>query len=668
MSKSKAVAASKTRKTTAAKGSGKKAGSTKLVAKKPASKVAKQKPAGAALPALESLDIVPLPVRVLMLSEYNVRRTGKDRPVDELCASIRANNVLQNLVVTADLAEGKPTGRFGVVAGGRRYRALRQLLSEGAITPDYEVPCRIVLQAEAKAMSLAENIHREAMHPADEFIAFSQLAAANHSLESIADRFGVSVDNVRRRLALANVAPELFALFEADKITLEVMKALSVSDDHTQQVRVWNGCDTWQRNDARAIRRLLLATEVEIDSDPRFKFITVSAYTKAGGLIRKDLFAGDKHRGYASNPSILDQLVRDRLQAEAAKLREAGCAFVDVLPRADYGATSGYVGIEDVERAPTVMEKMQLAALDVAEDETSGKLDECDESEAEALMAKLTELGEQRETLHAQLRVPPAELSNASGAYVGFEPHSGKLVIRKNILPPGTKIVQADDGSGIEAVKGTTKARAEYSEPVMIALGKARTQALQVALIGNESMALVVLAHAMAIRVFDLHGDESALQLSSTVPRFSRERQLEGEAHPNAGVLRAQWARWGERLAAATDSSTLMERLASFEQSELIALIAFCTAACFDAGHPFGRASLGDEPARMLHVDMATQWTPDAQFLSALASDKIRSIVSSAVSEEAAATLKGKKSEIVGKGEQLLQGLGWLPTPLRKAN
>jgi ParB family transcriptional regulator, chromosome partitioning protein len=663
---------SKTTKTPAAsskkktKVAAKKPSSAKLLAKAPATR--KPKTAAPAVQALPSVDIVKLPFENLMLSEFNVRRIGKDRSVDELVASIRASNVIQNLVVTPDTVNDKPTGKFGVVSGGRRYRALRQLLAEGFITQAYEVPCRIVPQADAKEISLAENVNREDMHPADQFIAFSELATTGHTLENIADRFGVSVEIVRRRLALANVAPKLFALFEADEISLEMMKALSISDDHAQQVAVWEACDKWDRDDPETIKRMLLAKGIEIDTDPRFKFVTVAAYTKAGGMIRKDLFAGDKHRGYALSPAILDQLVHNRLQAEAAKLQEAGCAFVDILPRADYNSTSGYVDLKHIERAPNTLEKAQLTQLDAAEFEINGKLDDCDETQEEALMAQLDELEKQREALHAQLKVLPADLSQAAGAYVGMEPHTGKLVVCKNLLPPGTKIVQAEDGSGVQAVRGAVKARAEYSEPVLIALAKARTQALQVALIGNASLALVVLAHAMAIRVFDLHRDQTALRLSPSVFHFSQQRTLASDVSANAVLLRAAWTHWGERLSAATDGSTLMERLAAFEQAELLAFLTFCSAICFDAGHAEGREDRGDEPAHLLRLNMATQWTPDAQFLSALASDKIRAIVSSAVSEEAAATLTGKKSEIVGKAEQLLQGLGWLPTPLRVAN
>ena len=62
-----------------------------------------------------------------------------------------------------------------MVAGGRRYRALAMLVSEGKIAADAQVPVRIVDEQESTSASLTENISRESMHPADEFAAFQRL-------------------------------------------------------------------------------------------------------------------------------------------------------------------------------------------------------------------------------------------------------------------------------------------------------------------------------------------------------------------------------------------------------------------------------------------------------------------------------------------------------------
>lgn len=51
-----------------------------------------------------------------------------------------------------------------VVAGGRHLAALKQLARSGRIPKEWAVPCLLVASADARAMSLTENVRREAMH------------------------------------------------------------------------------------------------------------------------------------------------------------------------------------------------------------------------------------------------------------------------------------------------------------------------------------------------------------------------------------------------------------------------------------------------------------------------------------------------------------------------
>ena len=71
----------------------------------------------------------------LDLFAENVRRTGRGSGIEELAASIQAHGLLQSLAVRAKLdADGQPTGRYEVVAGGRRLAALK-LLAKGKRLP-----------------------------------------------------------------------------------------------------------------------------------------------------------------------------------------------------------------------------------------------------------------------------------------------------------------------------------------------------------------------------------------------------------------------------------------------------------------------------------------------------------------------------------------------------
>jgi ParB family chromosome partitioning protein len=194
--------------------------------------------------------MISVPLDELRVSALNARRRDT-KSLDDLAASIATEGLLQNLTVT-DGANG-----YEIVAGKRRYQALLLLRERSELPPELElVPCRLVHNGRAESASLAENIVREAMHPADEFEAFKRLAEQGKSVEEIAQEFGTMPIVVQRRLKLASVAPSLFALFRQDEIGLDQMMALAVSDDHTAQLSAWNVENHWERS-ADAIRRRL---------------------------------------------------------------------------------------------------------------------------------------------------------------------------------------------------------------------------------------------------------------------------------------------------------------------------------------------------------------------------------------------------------------------------
>ena len=128
---------------------------------------------------------IEIPLNKLVPFAGNVRKTQNKRFIAELAASIRAHGLQQNLVVRKD---GK---NFAVVAGGQRLKALMQLAKEGDIKSTYRVPCKIEKgDLDPAELSLAENVMREDMHPADKFEAFRDLVDKGVPTADIAARFG----------------------------------------------------------------------------------------------------------------------------------------------------------------------------------------------------------------------------------------------------------------------------------------------------------------------------------------------------------------------------------------------------------------------------------------------------------------------------------------------
>ena len=70
---------------------------------------------------------------------------------------------------------------------------------------------------------------RIAVHPADQVVAFSGLAASGVTVAAIAARFGVSERIVEPRLRLGNAAPELLDAYRAGEIDLQTLMAFAGS-------------------------------------------------------------------------------------------------------------------------------------------------------------------------------------------------------------------------------------------------------------------------------------------------------------------------------------------------------------------------------------------------------------------------------------------------------
>jgi ParB/RepB/Spo0J family partition protein len=156
--------------------------------------------------------VTEIALNKLDVAAANVRRTGRGNGIEELAASIAAHGLLQSLVVRPTLDDsGAPIGRYEVVAGGRRLAALKRLAKRKAFGKTRPVPCRVLDGEDAGEASLAENVVRLDMHPADQFEAFARLHQDGQGLgiEDIAARFGVSGHTVRQRLRLSAVSLRL---------------------------------------------------------------------------------------------------------------------------------------------------------------------------------------------------------------------------------------------------------------------------------------------------------------------------------------------------------------------------------------------------------------------------------------------------------------------------
>jgi ParB family chromosome partitioning protein len=185
------------------------------------------------------------------------------------------------------------------------------------------VPVLIVPADKALIASLAENVFHIPMHPADEYVRLRQAdRCAGKSVEDVAAAFGVTPLVVKRRMKLAAVSPSLMAQFRDGQIGLDCLMVLASCDDHARQEQVWTGMPSWNRR-PDYLRQLLTQGEIESDTDPVARYVTLKAYEKAGGTLRRDLFSDDDKKAYLLDSALLESLATAKLQKKAQQIAAA---------------------------------------------------------------------------------------------------------------------------------------------------------------------------------------------------------------------------------------------------------------------------------------------------------------------------------------------------------
>jgi len=137
-----------------------------------------------------------LPLDLIQRGKYQPRRDMDPQALEELALSIKAQGVMQPIVV-------RPVdkGRYEIIAGERRWRATQQAGLDTIPALVREVPDEAAI-----AMALIENIQREDLNPLEEAVALQRLQQEFQlTQQQVADAVGksrVSVANLLRLIAL----------------------------------------------------------------------------------------------------------------------------------------------------------------------------------------------------------------------------------------------------------------------------------------------------------------------------------------------------------------------------------------------------------------------------------------------------------------------------------
>ncbi|PJZ29076.1 ParB N-terminal domain-containing protein [Leptospira kmetyi] len=188
---------------------------------------------------------LPFP-KIRVIEQYTAKKNYDRSQIDSLKILIEKNGYDPAFPMCVDFKDNEWT----VVAGHHRYEAVRELIEEGKLSPNVEIP--VVVKEFASnnkrlAAQLSEN-QRRIVNPTDEVKAYAKMIEEGWDEKRISEEMGKKLGEIQKRLSLTNLSPELFSLIEKKDKSLplgiaEVIgtfcKDANGKPNHTIQIRAF---------------------------------------------------------------------------------------------------------------------------------------------------------------------------------------------------------------------------------------------------------------------------------------------------------------------------------------------------------------------------------------------------------------------------------------------
>lgn len=552
------------------------------------------------------------PLATLALAPENARYDS-EADISDLLASIPVVGLLDPL-------HGYREGDQVLIEdGGRRLRAVqhlagskagRKVLATKGLGEGLPV---IVREKGGAALRSLVTFVREPLHPADEILAIKAVMDSGATTTAeVAGALAMTAQRARQLMRLVGVAPAILAAFKEGRVSLDAVRAFSLTDDQDTQVAVLQSLGglnpaPWAIKDRIANGALQPWSALA-------RYVGREAYEAAGGGLLLDLFSQREEAGW-TDAALAQRLADEKLAGEAEALRADGWQDVRPVAREDAFLSDGW----RVEPEPRELSEAELAEWEAAEATCEDpEASEADREKAELTLARLDA---------AQVCWPDAVKAEAVAfLYVGSDGVSALSVWRAQ-EPAGDRGDDQGNDQGEAEPTATppadplAAARYGWTHGGHRRLTEVATTATRAAMIARPAAAADVLLATLAYRVVSGSTARGAVTLapaSEALWRARKELGVNGEA-----AYHAVLEKWSGALAGGfADVLAKVCALKPKERTELMALVAAASLDAVEAGlHGYERnprawaelATIG----RHVGLNPADAWTPDADFLKA---------------------------------------------------
>lgn len=194
-----------------------------------------------------------LPINKIDVNKAQPRKTFNKETIEALAQSIKENGMLQPITVQ------KTGDRYEIIAGERRYRAVRLLEMETIPAIIKELSPQKVCQ-----LALIENLQREDLNPIEAASAIKALMEDfNLTQQEVSEKIGTSRPNIANALRLLKLPEEVQNLIMEGKISSGHGRAFAVLEDEKTILLLADACvkEGWSVRQAEQKVKALLETK-----------------------------------------------------------------------------------------------------------------------------------------------------------------------------------------------------------------------------------------------------------------------------------------------------------------------------------------------------------------------------------------------------------------------
>ncbi|KIC39825.1 plasmid partitioning protein ParB [Ruegeria sp. ANG-R] len=593
----------------------------------------------------------------LVAHPANVRSNSPECYASEniahLKASIAVLGILQPLLVQ------KIDGKFGVLAGGRRHAALRELAADKSVkgfTNKTKIDCRLVPDDcdVTTALSLAENITQEPMNAIDEFEAFARMMEVDgQTPDTIAMTFGTSVSAVKGRLRYGLIHPDIRAAARAKSITLDTMKAFADHPSQEVQKEVFEALTKEGGYlQAYTVRQALKTRGVQV-SDDIGAFVRED-YEARGGAVAADLL---EEHSVLEDAALVETILLEKLHAAAETARDKmGFAWAEAVVRYDYSEMADYGRVypgpiepdeqaqKRIDEITAELEKLQLEMEDesLEDDAYNSLFDRVDDLESEA--RELQEAYSEEDLARAGVI---ASWSN------------GQVSLHVGLVRPEDRTETAGKNSsmsGGESAKDSDEI--VYSASLSEDLKTERAMALSAAMATHPEATLdLTLFKLVSDVVCGGMGATHAIKVNARKEyrNHAKMNEIDGTSLEQVATVYEQLdLSWADEARSPADQFDAFRALAPGEKAKLVAYAtASTTQSCFARDRQ--RDSLMHNFEIEVMPDIRAHWTPNAALFNRFKKAWLLKILSEdlGLAQEALTLASSSKKEIVAFCDKL---------------